>query len=327
MTQSTHIFHYGDPEERRLDHFLSECLPQYSRARLQGLIRQGLVHLDGVSARKNGQMVGPGTVVDLVVPEPVPARAIAEKISLDIVFENDDVIVVNKAAGMVVHPAAGHWTGTLVNAALGHAPGLQAVGGEERPGVVHRLDKGTSGLIVLAKNDDAHHWLQDQFKLRTVKKIYLALVDGKPPTPAGRVEAAIGRDPARRKQMAIVPADKGREAITEYRTLEAFSKHTFLEFRPLTGRTHQIRVHAAFLKCPVVGDRVYGFKNPSLPIDHNFLHASSLVVTLPGQAQPREFRAPLPGDLQQILTSLRHGHLAGEDESENETKGHLDGSD
>ncbi len=237
------------------------------------------------------------------------------------------MIVVNKAAGMVVHPAAGNWTGTLVNAALGHAPGLQAIGGQERPGVVHRLDKGTSGLIVLAKNDGAHHWLQDQFRLRTVKKIYLALVDGTPPTASGRIEAPIGRDPAHRKQMAIVPADKGREAITEYRTLEAFSKHTFLEIHPLTGRTHQIRVHAAFLKCPVVGDRVYGFKNPSFPIDRNFLHASSLSITLPGQSHPREFVAPLPGDLQRILALLRHGRLMGAEELAKETKGHLHGSD
>jgi 23S rRNA pseudouridine1911/1915/1917 synthase len=314
VTQSTHIFHCAGPDERRLDHFLSACLPQYSRARLQGLIKQGLVHLDGVPAHKNGQMVGAGTVVRVVIPSPLPAHATAEKIPLDIVYEDDNVLVVNKAAGMVVHPAAGHWTGTLVNAALGYAPGLQAVGGEERPGIVHRLDKATSGLIVMAKNDDAHHWLQDRFRLRGVRKIYLALVDGKPPTASGRIEAAIGRDPARRKQMAIVPADKGREAITEYRTLETFPKHTYLEFHPVTGRTHQIRVHAAFLKCPVVGDRVYGPRNPSLLLDRHFLHAAKLIITLPGQIQPRSFEAPLPDELQQILASLRPRRPLGQDE-------------
>jgi 23S rRNA pseudouridine1911/1915/1917 synthase len=240
-----------------------------------------------------------------MIPPPLPAHVEAEAIPLDIVFENDDVIVVNKAAGMVVHPAAGHHTGTLVNAALGYAPGLQAVGGEERPGVVHRLDKDTSGLIVLARNDAAQHWLQDQFRLRTVEKTYLALVDGKPPSPSGRVEAAIGRDLTKRKQMAIVRPDRGRAAITEYRTLELFPEHALLEFHPLTGRTHQIRVHARFLNCPIVGDTVYGLKKPSLPLQRQFLHAAKLVLTLPGESSARAFAAPLPQDLEDVLAALR----------------------
>jgi 23S rRNA pseudouridine1911/1915/1917 synthase len=299
------MFRSTEPEERRLDRFLSGCLPQYSRARLQTLIRDGLVEVDGVPAHKTGQLVSLGTEVRVVMPPPSPAHVTAESIPLDIVFENVDVIVVNKAAGMVVHPAAGHWTGTLVNAALGHAPGLLAVGGEERPGVVHRLDKATSGLIVMAKNDAAQHWLQDQFRMRTVEKIYLGLVDSRPPTTSGRVEAAIGRDPAHRKQMAILPEDKGREAITEYRTLESFAAHTLLQFHPLTGRTHQIRVHAAFLKCPIVGDTVYGMKKSSLPLDRHFLHAAKLVLTLPRETQPRVFAAPLPPELEHLLTALR----------------------
>ena len=187
MTESTYMFRCTETEERRLDRFLGGCLPQYSRARLQALIRDGRVHVDGVAAHKTGQLVSLGTEVRVVVPPPSSAHVSAESIPLDIVFENSDVIVVNKAAGMVVHPAAGHWTGTLVNAALGHAPGMQAVGGEERPGVVHRLDKSTSGFIILARNDDAQHWLQDQFRLRTVEKTYLGLVDGRPPTASGRV--------------------------------------------------------------------------------------------------------------------------------------------
>jgi 23S rRNA pseudouridine1911/1915/1917 synthase len=264
-----------------------------------------MVEVDGVAAHKSGQPVSLGSEIRVVIPPPSPAHVAAESIPLDIVFENSDVIVVNKAAGMVVHPAAGHWTGTLVNAALGHAPGLQAVGGEERPGVVHRLDKSTSGLIILARNDAAQHWLQDQFRLRTVKKTYLGLVDGRPPTMSGRVEAAIGRDPAHRKQMAIVPDDKGRAAITEYRTLESFAEHTLLEFHPLTGRTHQIRVHAGFLKCPVVGDTVYGLKKPSVALDRHFLHAAKLALTLPGETQPRAFTAPLPSELENILSVLR----------------------
>ena len=299
------MFRCTEREERRLDRFLSGCLPQYSRARLQALIRDGMVNVDGIPAYKSGQMISLGTEVRVVIPPPSPAHVTPESIPLDIVFENEDVIVVNKAAGMVVHPAAGHWTGTLVNAALGHAPGMQAVGGEERPGVVHRLDKATSGLIVLARNDAAQHWLQDQFRLRTVGKTYLGLVDGKPPTSSGRIEAAIGRDPTHRKQMAIVPAEKGREATTEYRTLESFAKHSLLQFHPLTGRTHQIRVHAAFLKCPVVGDTVYGLKKPSLALGRHFLHAAKLIITLPGETQPREFAAPLPPGLEHVLSDLR----------------------
>ncbi len=184
-------------------------------------------------------------------------------------------------------------------------PDLEGIGGEERPGVVHRLDKETSGLILLAKNERAHRWLQDQFRLRKVDKTYLALVDGKPPTPIGRVEAHIGRDPKDRKRMAIVSGKKGREAISEYKTLEEFDKHTLLEFHPLTGRTHQIRLHCAFLKCPIVGDRVYGRKNPSVEIGRHFLHAYRLNVVLPNEKEARHFEAPLPDELDSVLENLR----------------------
>jgi 23S rRNA pseudouridine1911/1915/1917 synthase len=231
---------------------------------------------------------------------------VAEDIPLDIIFENDELIVVNKPAGMVVHPAAGHAGGTLVNAVLGHEPDMEGIGGEERPGLVHRLDKDTSGLIVLAKNERAHRWLQDQFRDRKVEKIYLALVDGKPPTPTGRVEAPIGRDPSHRKKMAIVQNGKGREAVSEYRTLETFGKHTLLEFHPHTGRTHQIRLHCAFLGCPIVADPIYGHRHSSLPeLKRHFLHAWQLKITLPGQKQPQVFEAPLPDELQRALEQLR----------------------
>jgi 23S rRNA pseudouridine1911/1915/1917 synthase len=206
---------------------------------------------------------------------------------------------------MVVHPAAGHANGTLVNAVLGHDPDIEGIGGEERPGVVHRLDKQTSGLILIAKNERAQRWLQDQFRLRKVEKTYLALVDGKPPTPAGRVEAYIGRDPKHRKRMAVVSEKKGREAISEYQTLESFKSHTLLEFHPLTGRTHQIRLHCAFLKCPIVGDEVYGRKSQSVEIERHFLHARRLKIILPGETTPRIFEAPLPDDLERVLNQLR----------------------
>jgi 23S rRNA pseudouridine1911/1915/1917 synthase len=206
---------------------------------------------------------------------------------------------------MVVHPAAGHASGTLVNAILGYDPELEGIGGEERPGVVHRLDKDTSGLILLAKNERAHRWLQDQFRLRKVEKTYLALVDGKPPTPSGRVEAYIGRDPSHRRRMAIVPESRGREAISEYKTVESFKDHTLLKFHPITGRTHQIRLHCAFLGCPIVGDEVYGRKKSSIEMERHFLHAYQLRIVLPGEKEPRIFEAPLPEELESVLTSLR----------------------
>ncbi len=289
----------------RLDKFLTESLPEFSRSRIQGLIADGLVEVNGHAAQKAGQSLGAGDTLTVRIPPPAPTDLAAEDIPLDIIFENADLIVVNKPAGMVVHPAAGHASGTLVNAVLGYDAELEGIGGEERPGVVHRLDKQTSGLILLAKNEQAHRWLQDQFRLRTVEKTYLALVDGKPPTPSGRVEAPIGRDPKNRKRMAIVSASKGREAISEYRTLESFRNHALLEFHPLTGRTHQIRLHCAFLKCPIVGDEVYGRKHSSIPLGRHFLHAYRLSVILPGEKEPRLFEAPLPSELEQALSQLR----------------------
>jgi 23S rRNA pseudouridine1911/1915/1917 synthase len=289
----------------RLDKYLTESLPEFSRSRIQGLIANGLVDVNGLAAKKAGQALESGSRLTVRIPPPVPADLIAEDIPLDIVFENEDLIVVNKPAGMVVHPAAGHPSGTLVNAVLGYDPDIEGIGGEERPGVVHRLDKETSGLILLAKNERAHRWLQDQFRLRKVEKTYLALVDGKPPTPTGRVEAFIGRDPKHRKRMAVVSEKKGREAISEYKTLEIFKSHTLLEFHPLTGRTHQIRLHCAFLKCPIVGDGVYGRKNHSVEIKRHFLHAHRLKIVLPGDLKPRVFEAALPEDLEQVLDQLR----------------------
>jgi 23S rRNA pseudouridine1911/1915/1917 synthase len=289
----------------RLDKFLTEALPEFSRSRIQGLIADGFVDVNGHAAKKAGQTLEAGYTLTVRIPPPAPTDLVAEEIPLDIIFENEDLLVVNKPAGMVVHPAAGHTGGTLVNAVLGYDPELEGIGGEERPGVVHRLDKQTSGLILLAKNERAHRWLQDQFRLRKVEKTYLALVDGKPPTPTGRVEASIGRDPKNRKRMAIVSASKGRDAISEYKTLESFKNHTLLEFHPLTGRTHQIRLHCAFLKCPIVGDEIYGRKNVSLPISRHFLHACRLKIILPGEKEPRNFEAPLPNELEHILSQLR----------------------
>lgn len=299
-------FRFEQETSERLDKFLVVQLQEFSRSRIQGLIVDGFVDVNGRAAKKAGQILENGFSVTVRVPPPVPTDLIPENIPLDILFENDDLLVVNKPAGMVVHPAAGHASGTLVNAVLGYEPEIEGIGGEERPGVVHRLDKETSGLILLAKNERAHRWLQDQFRLRKVEKIYLALVDGKPPTPTGRVETFIGRDPSHRKKMAIVSESRGREAVSEYKTVESFDKHTLLEFHPFTGRTHQIRLHCEFLGCPIVGDEVYGRKKPSVEIGRHFLHAYRMKIVLPGEKAPRLFEAPLPEELQRVLNSLHN---------------------
>jgi 23S rRNA pseudouridine1911/1915/1917 synthase len=298
-------FRYVGDKAERLDKFLVKCLPEFSRARLQGLIADGLILVNGAPAKKAGQAIDNGTDIEVHIPATVSVGLLAEDIPLDVIFENEDLMVVNKPAGMVVHPAAGHSSGTLVNAALGHDPDMEGIGGEERPGVVHRLDKETSGLIIMAKNDHALRWLQDQFRLRKVEKIYLALVDGKPPTPTGRVEAAIGRDPSHRKKMAILRDGKGRESVSEYKTLESFDNHTLLEFRPSTGRTHQIRLHCAFLGCPIVGDSIYGRKKSSVELNRHFLHAYRLNIILPKEKKARTFEAPLPKALMKVLNELR----------------------
>ena len=305
MSDRLESFLFEKEEPERLDVFLTACLPEFSRSRLQGLIRDGFVLVDGQPVTKTGRDLEANQRVEIRIPAPVPSGLVAENIHLDIVFENEDLVVVNKPAGMVVHPSPGHDSGTLVHAILGYVPELEGIGGEERPGIVHRLDKETSGLIVIAKNEQAHRWLQDQFRNRNVEKIYLALVDGAPPTPSGRIEAPIGRNGTQRKLMSVVALEKGRAAVSEYKTLESFPNHTLLEVHPLTGRTHQIRVHLAFLGCPVTGDTIYGKKKPSVALNRHFLHAYRLKIILPGEHQPRVFEAGLPVELEKILEEER----------------------
>ncbi|NMB67362.1 MAG: RluA family pseudouridine synthase [Chloroflexi bacterium] len=308
VSASNQTFEITAADADRLDKFLVSQLPQFSRSRLQGLIRDGFVQVNAKTVTKTGTVLLPGQTVEIELPEIEPSDLVPEEIPLNVVFENQDLMVINKPAGMVVHPAAGHATGTLVHAALAHAPELEGIGGERRPGIVHRLDKDTSGLILVAKNERAHRWLQDQFRLRRVKKVYLALVDGFAPTPTGRIEAFIGRDPEHRKKMAIVSAQKGRESVTEYRVLETFANHSLIEAHPLTGRTHQIRLHLAFLGCPIVGDSIYGRRKSSLELQRHFLHAARLTIQLPGETQPRTFEAGLPPELDDLLTALRSHH-------------------
>jgi 23S rRNA pseudouridine1911/1915/1917 synthase len=289
----------------RLDHILVDHLNEFSRSRIQKWIRQGDVQVNGEVETKTGFALEGGETVQVSIPATSDPGLIPEPIPLDVIFENDDLLVINKPPGMVVHPSAGHSTGTLVHAVLAHAPDMEGVGGERRPGVVHRLDKDTSGVILFAKNDATHQFLQKQFKSREVEKEYQALVDGHPPTPSGRIEGSIGRDPKHRQRMAIVPDTRGKQAFSTYHTLERYADHSFLEVLPETGRTHQIRVHLAFLGCPIVGDRVYGKRKPTLPVSHHLLHALQIAIRISEDSRVQVFKAPLPVDFKYALESLQ----------------------
>jgi 23S rRNA pseudouridine1911/1915/1917 synthase len=295
---------YSVEEPERLDKFLSGAIPQHSRAVLQRLIQDSQVTVNGTVVTKSAFKLENGMRVELALPmEAEPEKLLSSELSLQIVFENQDLAVVDKPAGIVVHPGAGRERDTLAQAAIAYWPQIAHVGEEGRPGIVHRLDKDTSGLVVLAKNSMAYTWLVKQFKSRKTEKRYLALVDGCPPTPTGRIEAAIGRHKHLRQKMAV-QYQAGRKAISEYRTLQAFKQHTLLEVKPITGRTHQIRVHLAYLGVPVVGDRVYGRKKISLPIKRFFLHAAGLALVLPGETEPTTFESKLPADLQGLIDYL-----------------------
>lgn len=304
----------------RLDRGLADALPDRSRSEVQRWIKEGRVLLHGKPARPSSKLVA-GDVVTIELPEaPQAADLAAEELPLAIIYEDDDLLVIDKPAGMVVHPAPGHSGGTLVNAVLHHSPGIAGVGGERRPGIVHRLDKDTSGIIVVAKHDLAMRNLQAQFKARTVFKEYLTLLEGRLQPEQGRISAPIGRHPTERKRMAVLAPDArgagdGREAITSYRVLGVYTGAVYGRSTSVaafslvsavlhTGRTHQIRVHFAWLQHPVVGDTIYGFRTPRLPLARQFLHAHRLRLRLPSGGEEREFVAPLPADLQMLLDSL-----------------------
>jgi 23S rRNA pseudouridine1911/1915/1917 synthase len=305
MKQTTYEFVNETGEDVRADKFLAGCLPEISRSQIKGLIESGNVTLDESPVSKAGAKVKPGSLVQILVVEDDADGLVPEDLPLDILYEDEQVIVVNKASGMVVHPGAGNHSGTLVNALLAYFPPIRKVGEADRPGVVHRLDKETSGTLIFAKTDKAYRWLVKQFKSRDMDKKYLALVDGQPPTPTGRIEAPIVRDQNIRTRMSIGLRGQGKPAVSEYFTLETFEKHALLEVHPITGRTHQIRVHLAYLDTPVVGDTIYGHKRPSIDMARFFLHARSLSVRLPGDRTPKTFEAPLPPDLEGVLSTLR----------------------
>jgi 23S rRNA pseudouridine1911/1915/1917 synthase len=301
-----------DKGGERLDRYVATALPDLSRTAVQRLIEEGKVTVNNAPTRPAHKLHKDDIIV-VHIPPPKPAELQPQALPLHILYEDEAILVVNKTAGMVVHPGAGHPNGTLVNAVLAHCPNLQGVGGERRPGVVHRLDKDTSGVIVLAKHDQAIRRLQQQFKRRTIQKTYIALVIGKLAPDEGIIDAPIGRHPRHRKRMAVVP--QGRKAYSRWKVLKYLHQRSFdgdqddiiytlVQVRPATGRTHQIRVHLSWLGYPVVGDRKYGPSHPTLSAPRQFLHAHKLTLKHPQTEETMTFMAPLPADLEAILGEL-----------------------
>lgn len=290
----------------RLDQALAAAYPDLSRSQWQQHIKDGLVSLAGRPVKASQRLNG-GETLDIELPPPAPVDLIPEAIPLDIRYEDADCLVVNKPAGMVVHPAAGHTQGTLVNAVLAHCPDLPGIGGEQRPGIVHRLDKDTSGLLLVAKHDHALRHLQAQFKNRRVEKVYLALVVGQIQPQQALIDAPIGRDPRHRQRMAVIPPQtsaSARPAQTAYRCLHTFASYALVECRPHTGRTHQIRVHLAYIGFPIVNDTLYGRRQRQFEAPGHALHAARLRFQRPADDQPLMLEAELPPPWQAILAQL-----------------------
>jgi 23S rRNA pseudouridine1911/1915/1917 synthase len=291
----------------RLDRWLVAHVAGLSRSRLQALIDDGHVRVDG-AVRKAAHRLAGGEQVDVGVPPPVAQELAPEAAALTVIHEDEHVLVVDKPAGMVVHPGAGHATGTLAAAALSHAPSMGTVGGARRPGIVHRLDKDTSGLLVLAKSQVAYDALTAQLAERTVSRRYLAVVHGRVGPAEGVIDKPIARHPYHRTRMAVAPKGKGKRAVTHYRVLERFSHFTYVEVRLDTGRTHQIRVHFASLGHPVAGDDVYGTRKDAVPVplDGYALHAVALAFVHPGTQKRVEFGSNIPPRIESLLSHLRN---------------------
>ena len=297
---------------KRLDHFLANRDPNFSRTTLQRLILDGHIRVDG-QIIKPSHKIQPGERIQLTVPRPEPLDMTPEPIPLDVVYEDEAVLVINKQAGLVVHPAPGHWTGTLVNALLHHlqtySTTLSSIGGKERPGLVHRLDKDTTGIMVIAKTDRAHASLAGQFKLHSISRMYEALIWGVPRKHEGRIELAIGRDSKERKKFSSRTA-RPKESATVYRVKEYFGKlAAHVDLFPQTGRTHQLRVHLAELGCPILGDPTYGGKKvgmvKDIAIPRVMLHAKILGFIHPETEESMSFTATLPTDIAGVVHQLR----------------------
>ncbi|MDA3904359.1 MAG: RluA family pseudouridine synthase [Desulfuromusa sp.] len=312
------------PEDRpaeRLDTFLSECLLDISRSQLKKLIDSGLITVNGVATKASSKLKG-GESIQVNLPEPEPTEAIPEDIPLHILYEDQDLIVIDKPAGMVVHPAAGHSHGTLVNALLYHCHDLAGIGGELRPGIVHRIDKDTSGAIVVTKNDQSHQHLAAQFKDHSINRRYLALVHGSPDKSSGIIDQPIGRHPTQRKKMSG-KARNGKRAVTHWKTLKQYNVNrlSLIELQLETGRTHQIRVHFAEINCPLVGDPLYGNRSRVTAIQDmelrklidqlpgQALHAQKLGFIHPSSGKYLEFSSEMPETLQNLITYLDQKYL------------------
>ncbi|MCR5757170.1 MAG: RluA family pseudouridine synthase [Selenomonas sp.] len=295
----------AEEKGQRLDVFVVERFPELSRSHVQKLIEQGNVLVDRIVCKANYKLRG-GEAVQVTVPQAEPISVEPEDIPLDILYEDKDIIVVNKARGMVVHPASGVYSGTLVNALLFHCQDLSGINGEIRPGIVHRLDKDTSGVMVCAKNDTAHLNLAEQIRTKTAHRTYWAIVHGNIKEEAGIIKGDIGRHPTDRKKMAIV-RENGKPAVTHFKVLERFGEYTLVECQLETGRTHQIRVHMTSIGHPLVNDPKYGPKKSSpFAINGQALHSLQLTLTHPVTKEEMTFTAPIPNDIEKILTGLRN---------------------
>ncbi len=290
---------------KRLDVILLKQLSEHTRSYLQHLIKDGSCRVNDAVIVKPGLKLGEGDLVFLSLPEPEPLSVEPENIPLSILYEDDDVLIVNKPKGMVVHPASGHTKGTLVNAVLYHCgDSLSGINGVIRPGIVHRIDRDTTGSLIVCKNDAAHSYIAEQIKAHSVNRIYRGIVNGVLKEDEGTIESTIGRSLNDRKKMAM-NVKNGKPAITHYRVLERFSRHTYAEFRLETGRTHQIRVHMAGIGHPLLGDEVYGPKKCPFPLQGQTLHAMTIGFLLPSTREYAEFSAPLPDYFTALLNTLR----------------------
>lgn len=296
------IIKITEPVKDRLDKYLAQVLP-LTRSQIQNLIEDGNIKVNGKLAKRS-QKLKIGDEVEIEIPPPEPTDIIPEDIKLDIVYEDEDLLIINKPRGMVVHPACGHYSGTLVNALLSHVKNLSQIGGKIRPGIIHRLDKDTTGLLLVAKNDFTHLALSEQLRNRTLKRIYWALVEGEVSWEEKRVSLPIGRHPVYRKKMAVVPY--GKEAISNFKVLERFKGYTLLSASLETGRTHQIRVHLSHLGFPVVGDTTYGRKDKRFGISGQLLHAKEIIFFHPRKKEYMRFSSDLPEDFQRVLDQLRN---------------------
>lgn len=290
----------------RIDKFLSDNMPEVTRSRIKKLIVDGNVCISGTSVTKANYKLKAGEQITVEIPEPDDVQIIAEDIPIEIVYEDSDMLVVSKPQGMVVHPAAGNYSGTLVNALLWHCGDtLSGINGEKRPGILHRIDKDTSGLLLVAKNDRAHQFLSEQIKAHSLTRAYKALVHGNIKSGKGRIDAPIGRHPSDRKKMTVT-YHNSREAVTNYNVLERFGKYTFVECILETGRTHQIRVHMSKNGHPIVGDKTYGVKKEEFNLKGQLLHAYKVGFIHPTSREYMEFTSELPDYYTKVLETLRN---------------------